>query len=112
MSAYLLTKYMGEVLQKWQLSFIKEGIYLLFFVLGVRYSMEFVAKRYVVADKRAFFIYSVWAFAFLVAVAAYTNIAASQELFGALYGACFYGVVFLLYYFLTKRWLDLLDSEV
>ncbi|ASC93120.1 hypothetical protein FA592_11640 [Sulfurospirillum diekertiae] len=104
LAGYFVNKFLGQSLDKGLLIILKDIVYIIFFFLGVKYSISYIAKNIDVKKPKESSKYSIIVFAILITSMWIINILPRFNLIGIVYNTIFYSVIFIIFFIPTKKY--------
>jgi hypothetical protein len=105
--AYFVIKFLSQSLNSnITLILIRDLIHVIFFFIGVQYSLSYIHKKIDVKNPKDSFKYSVIGFGIVVIIMLTLNIYPNFNIIDTIYNTVFYGIIFIIFYILTKKYFN------
>lgn len=112
LAGYFVNKFLSGSLNEGLLMIIKDLVYVSFFFMGVKYSISYINKKIEVKNPESSSKYSIIVFGILITIMWVINILAGLNIIGIAYNTIFFGVIFAIFFILTKKYFEKLTQEV
>jgi len=110
LAGYFVNKFLGASLSQFLTMIVKDIVYILFFFIGVKYSISYINKNITVKNPQNSSKYSIIIFGIFLTIMWIMNILAGFNIIGITYNTIFYGSIFAIFFILTKRYFEQLQK--
>ena len=101
---YFVGKFLGESLDITTLMIIKNLLSIGFVLLGIKYSLSYIDKKFVVKNPASSSKVSIIIFGILVVCMWASTIFNGFNIIGIVYNTFFFGIVFAIFFVMTKKY--------
>jgi hypothetical protein len=108
---YFVNKFLGSSLNPLLVMIIKDVVYITFFFMGVKYSISYISKNITVKDPQNSSKYSIIIFGIIMVCMLTVDILANPNIISIGYNSIFFGVIFSIFFILTKNYFEKLYQE-
>ncbi|HFU74113.1 MAG TPA: hypothetical protein ENK65_01010 [Helicobacteraceae bacterium] len=112
LAGYVVTKFFGTSLNDGLLMIMRDIVYILFFLIGVHYSLLYINKNIVVKNPQRSAKFSIIVFGILITAVWSINVFAGLNSIGVVYNTLFFVIIFAIFFRVTKRFFENLKHEV
>ena len=109
---YFVNKFFGASLNHGYVMLIKDIIYIIFFFIGVKYSISYINKKITVKNPKNSSKYSIITFGVIMIIMLIGDILANPNIISIGYNTVFFGIIFTIFFILTKNYFAKLQQEV
>lgn len=111
-AGYFVNKFLGTSLNQVLVMIIKDIIYIVFFFIGVKYSLSYINKKIIVKNPKNSSKYSIIAFGIIITFMLIFDILAQPNIISIGYNTVFFGIIFAIFFILTKNYFEKLQQEI
>lgn len=111
-AGYFVNKFLGASLNQVLVMIIKDIIYIVFFFIGVKYSLSYINKKIIVEKPKNSSKYSIIAFGIIITFMLIFDILAQPNIISIGYNTVFFGIIFAIFFILTKNYFEKLQQEL
>lgn len=104
LAGYFVLKFLGESLDGTTLMILKDLVIIGFVFLGVKYSLSYIDKKFAVTNPENSSKISIILFGVLAACMWVLSILNGFNIIGIAYNTVFFGIVFAIFFVLTKKY--------
>jgi len=112
LAGYFVNKFLGTSLNQGLVMIIRDIVYITFFFMGVKYSISYINKKITVKDPQNSLKYSVITFGIVMIFMLSIDILAQPNIIIIGYNILFFGIIFAIFFILTKNYFEKLQQEV
>jgi len=112
LAGYFINKFLGTSLNQGLVIIIRDIVYITFFFMGVKYSISHINKKITVKDPQNSLKYSVITFGIVMIFMLSVDILAQPNIIIIGYNTLFFGIIFAIFFILTKNYFEKLQQEV
>ncbi len=109
-AGYFVGKFLGKSLDSTTLMILKDLVSIGFFFLGVKYSLSYINKKVIVINPESSSKSSIIVFGLLVICMWVLSILDGFNIIGITYNTLFFGIIFAIFFVLTKRYFSNLHA--
>ena len=109
---YFVNKFLHGSLNENLLMIIKDLVYVLFFFMGVKYSLSYINKKIDVKNPKNSSKYSIITFGVITVFMLIVDILAKPNIISIGYNTVFFGIIFAIFFILTKNYFEGLQQEL
>ena len=109
LAGYFIGKFLATSLDKNLLIIIKDIVKIIFFFIGVKYSLHYINKKIDVENPNKSFKYSIVIFTVLITAMLIIG-SNGLDLIGILYNVVFFGIIFYIYFIFTRKYFQDLQN--
>lgn len=110
LAGYFVLKFLGEALDGTTLMVLKDLVSIGFVFLGVKYSLSYIDKKFAVTNPQISLKISIVLFGILAACMWVISILNGFNIIGIVYNTLFFGIVFAIFFVLTKKYFTSLHA--
>jgi len=110
LAGYFVLKFLGEALDSTTLMVLKDLVSIGFVFLGVKYSLSYIDKKIAVTNPQSSLKISIVLFGILAACMLVLSILSGFNIIGIVYNTVFFGIVFAIFFVLTKKYFTSLQA--
>ncbi|MBO8087541.1 MAG: hypothetical protein J7D61_16020 [Marichromatium sp.] len=104
LAGYFFHKFSYDSLNPTTLMILKDFVMIAIFFLGVKYSLSYINKKYIVQNPEKSSTISITVFGVLIGCALTLNILSAFSIIGIVYNTIFFGIVFMIFFINTKKY--------
>ena len=112
LAGYFVNKFLGASLNQGLVMILKDIVYIAFFFMGVKYSISYINKKIDVKNPENSSKYSIIVFGILITAMWVMNVLAGFNIIGIAYNTVFFGVVFAIFFIITKKYFEKLTQAM
>ena len=112
LAGYFVNKFFGASLNQSLVMIIKDIVYITFFFIGVKYSISYINKKITVKNPQNSSKYSIITFGLIMIFMLIVDILAKPNIISIGYNTVFFGIIFAIFFILTKNYFEKLQQEV
>ena len=112
LAGYFVNKFLHGSLNESLLIIIKDLVYILFFFMGVKYSLSYINKKIDVKNPENSSKYSIITFGVIMLFMLIVDILAKPNIISIGYNTVFFGIIFAIFFILTKNYFKGLQQEL
>ena len=110
LAGYFILKFLGDSLDATTLRILKDLVSIGFVFLGVKYSLSYIDKKYSVTNPEKSSKISIIVFGVLAACVWALSILNGFNIIGIVYNTVFFGIVFAIFFVMTKKYFSSLQA--
>lgn len=110
LAGYFVNKFLGESLNQNLVMIIKDVVYITFFFIGVKYSISYINKNITVKNPQNSSKYSIIVFGVIMIFMLTVDILAVPNIISIAYNIVFFGIIFSIFFILTKKYFENLQK--
>lgn len=110
LAGYFVLKFLGDSLDATTLRILKDLVSIGFVFLGVKYSLSYIDKKYSVTNPEKSSRISIIVFGVLAACVWVLSILNGFNIIGIVYNTVFFGIVFAIFFVMTKKYFSSLQA--
>ena len=110
LAGYFVGKFLGKSLDSTTLMILKDLVSIGFFFLGVKYSLSYINKKVIVINPESSSKSSIIVFGLLIICMWVLSILDGFNIIGITYNTLFFGIIFTIFFVLTKRYFSNLQA--
>ena len=111
-AGYFVNKFLGVSLNQALVMIIKDIVYIIFFFMGVKYSLSYINKKITVKNPQNSSKYSIIIFGVIMTFMLIVDILAKPNIISIAYNTVFFGIIFTIFYIFTKNYFEKLQQEI
>ncbi|MDX1808399.1 MAG: hypothetical protein R3331_02550 [Sulfurospirillaceae bacterium] len=111
MIGYFVWKYLGNTFNSGALTLLRDVINVGFFLLGMKYSLSYIDKNMIAQNPKSCSKRSILIFTILVIYVWSVHLLNSPNTIAIIYNTIFYGIIFLIFFVMTRQYFSKLSNE-
>lgn len=111
LAGYIVNKFLGALLNQNLVMIIKDIVYITFFFIGVKYSISYINKKVTVKNPKNSSKYPIITFGVIIVFILIVDILAKPNIISIGYNTVFFGIIFTIFFILTKNYFERLQQE-
>jgi len=111
LAGYFVNKFLSASLNQNVIMLIKDFVYIAFFFMGVKYSISYISKNVIVKNPQNSSKYAIIIFGVIMAFMLIVDILGHLNVLSIIYNTVFFGIIFAIFYVLTKKYFESLQIQ-
>jgi len=111
LAGYFVDKFLHNSLDKNSLVILRDIVYIIFFFIGVKYSLFYINNTITVKNPQKSSTYSIALFGLIIFVMLIVDILSTPNLINIIYNTLFFSIIFLIFFVLTRNYFKKLVSS-
>ena len=112
LAGYFINKFLSASLNHNSMVMLRDIVYIIFFYIGVKYSLSYIDNKIYVKNPQNSLIYSIIIFGLIIISVLIFEILAQPDIVNIGYSIAFFGIIFLIFFLLTKNYFKKLQQNM